>query len=223
MRLLLPAIFFSQLLFAQTPVEIRKHRIASIISYTVYDSGSDTIVSETFYDQQGYDTAIYRSGSVYRRMEMQYDEKNRPLRCEVMNAEGKKEESHYFEFEADGSYKVTTTDMQFFMKSYEWFDKEGKLLKYESPDGTQGLYSFDEKGRKKSFRTIPRNDGIKQAATYTYDTKGRVQKEIFTGDYPFTRELTWLDNGLPAGSITLSGDAGDVMRTEVRYLYRYLP
>jgi YD repeat-containing protein len=63
------------------------------------------------------------------------------------------------------------------MKSYEWYDTKGKLVKSQSPDGNTTTYKYNAKGKVITVISDGKNHGVKINHKYTYNAKGQLAKE----------------------------------------------
>lgn len=114
-----------------------------------------------FKEQRRYEYTWLRSGNINTKT--------------LVKANGKKDVYSYT-YLHDGSYKETLTDGDFGMKSYEWYDKKGKLVKSQSPDGNTTTYKYDAKGKQISAVSDGKNYGTKINNKYTYNARGQLIK-----------------------------------------------
>jgi len=170
-----------------------------------FDPGGDTAVMYWYYDRKGNDSVemIYKEEHRYEYTWLRNGKINTKT---LVKANGKKDVYSYV-YQPDGSYKETLTDGEFGMKSYDWYDKKGNVIKSQSPDGNTTTFRYDAKGNQISAVSDGKNqgtkinhrysynaknqliksernvDGNKSVTTYQYDAKGNVIKVISKGEW----------------------------------------
>lgn len=205
-------VVFSIVSFAQlTPSFIAKNKIA-VITEKEFNKGSDTTITSTYYDEFGYDTAVYVNGmkagsTAYKRNAGGKIEKHTHF-----NAAGNEMYKAKYTYKPDGSYVIENEDKEFGMKDYKWYDKKRSIIKSQSPDGNTITYTYNTKGQQISYKSNGVNDGVIVKVTNTYNPKGQLVKTNSTGDYRYTYTYQYDSKGLlkktlhttPEGSGTLT-------------------
>lgn len=159
-----------------TPVQVKKYKIMKAVERRIGDA--DTLTQFWYFDRKGYDSiqSMFNNPVAYR-----YSFKNGRVDTKtVLRAgvnEASKDDVYQYEYKPDGSYKETFTDGSFGMKSYQWFDKKGNVLKSQSPDGNTTTYKYDTKGNISQVVSDGHNSGVKLNHKYTYNAKGQMTKE----------------------------------------------
>ncbi len=215
--LLIFSFLFSASLIAQPSMEqVKKHRIRKALERRTDASG--TVERGWWYDARGYDTLQTYDGS---RLPMKNTFKNAKLVEKVFLTEnGKKGDSYSYEYKPDGSYKETYTDSRFAMKSYEWYDNKGRMIKSQSPDGNTTTYKYDAKGKLLSVTSDGSNDGVKVNHRYYYNTKAQLIKLDRDTDGNKSQTVYEYD---PAGKLVKEIEKGswEGEAFERTYLYEY--
>ena len=143
-----------------------------------FKSGETVQSNKYWFDRKGNDSARIIYG---KKISIRNTYKNgKIVFAEHIKEEGKPDT---YEYTYTGSvYKKTYTDGDYGMKSYEWFDAKGKLIKSQSPDGNTTTYKYDPKGRLTSFISDGANQGMKIRQANTYDSKGKLIKTNYIRD-----------------------------------------
>jgi YD repeat-containing protein len=161
-------------LFAQPSKEkILKYKIKKALERR-FDPGGDTAEMYWYYDRKGLDSVemIFKEQHKYEYTWLRNGKINTKT---LVKANGKKDVYSYT-YQPDGSYKETMTDGDFGMKSYEWFDKKGNLIKSQSPDGNSTTFKYDAKGNQVSAVSDGKNNGTKINHKYSYNAKNQLIK-----------------------------------------------
>ena len=198
--LTLSAVFYSLFAFAQhSPQEIKKLKISKLIKLSATKGQEIILKTETWYDENGNDTAEYNSTGLYRRTSYVYNSKGQAISRTRYDAEGKETETAVYTYKEDGSYTISNTDKSFGMTDLTYCDKTGKTTKTVSPDRSERLYTYDAKGRLLKIKSKPAdNGGVVVDIQYTYNPKGQLIKETSKGDYKWTHTFTYDAKGMIA-------------------------
>lgn len=232
-----------------TAAEIKKFKIKKAVEKRIDDSG--TAESYWYYDRNGYDSL---QSWFEESVEIKNTFKNGKLVekrvLKTGKSAGKKDDVYTYEYKPDGSYKETFTDGDYQMKSYEWYNKKGDVLKSQSPDGNTITYKYDAKGKLLSITSDGYNygikinhkntynakgqlikqerntDGEKMTVTYSYDAKGKLNKEVWTGapdaGIPTTTSVfEYNDKGLVTKKTSTSVSPEDGRSAVIAYVYEY--
>lgn len=232
-----------------TAADIKKFKIKKAVEKRIDESG--TAESYWYYDRNGYDSL---QSWFEESVEIKNTFKNGKLvekrLLKMGNSAGKKDDVYTYEYKPDGSYKETFTDGDYQMKSYEWYNKKGDVLKSQSPDGNTTTYKYDAKGKLLSIISDGYNygikinhrntynakgqlikqqrdtDGEKMTVTYTYDAKGKLNKQVWTGapdaGIPTTTSVfEYNDKGLVTKKTSTSVSPEDGRSAEIVYVFEY--
>jgi|GEM_PF-3297104 len=167
-------VFFMTIVVCAQPSkeEIKKHKIKKWSEKRSGDAGDQQ--RSVWYDRRGNDSLHETNGEV---IVIKNTYKNgRLVEKTFVDHEGKSRDKYGYQYNADGSYKETYTDASFGMKSYEWFDKKGRLMKSQSPDGNTTTYKYDTKGKLLTAISDGKNGGVKIDRRYYYNGKGQLVK-----------------------------------------------
>jgi YD repeat-containing protein len=159
--------------FAQpSQQEIKKHHIRKAIEKRIDDGG--TAEKLWYYDRKGLDSAVtmYGETSSYTYTWL----RNGKVDTKTLVKKDGKKDTYTYQYQPDGSYKETMTDGSFGMKSFEWYDKKGNIIKSQSPDGNTTTYKYDAKGRLITVVSDGHNQGVKINNKYSYNAKGQLIK-----------------------------------------------
>jgi hypothetical protein len=218
----LPALLFSYSLFAQySPQEIKKFKIAKLITLPA-TKGIDAVQkNETWYDENGNDTAEYTNGELYRRTKYEYNSKGKAVTRTRYGADGKETETAIYDYKPDGSCIISNTDKSFGMTDLTYCDKAGKTTKTVSPDRTERIHEYDTKGKLVKIRSKASDKGgVVTDIGYTYNQKGQMIREISKGDYKWTSVFLYDAKGLIA-KVKRNSVTDGVADPEVNYTYEY--
>jgi YD repeat-containing protein len=156
-----------------TKEEIKKHRIRQVTEKRMIGENSQT---ETWvYGTKGYDSIQISNGEI-EKIKNEF-KSGKLIRKTHSDSAGKAADIYEYKYKPDGSYMVTYTDPQFKMKSFEWYNSKGNIIKSQSPDGNTTNYTYDGKGRLLSVVSDGKNDGLKINNKYTYNTNGQLVKK----------------------------------------------
>jgi YD repeat-containing protein len=220
-RIVAAILFFSPLVvFSQYSIhDIKKLKINRMTQLSKTGEGTEPHKTEHFYDRQGNDTAWYIGGSLQSRAVFSFDSKGRPVKRIKYNGEGSESETGIYSYQPDGGWKITNSDKTYGMKDYAWYDKKGNMLKSQSPDGAQRIYSYDAKGNLSSVKTkAGPNGGTNVSLKYTYNSKGQLIKEVSDGEYKWTTDYTYDAKGLLIRSTTIIPEMDP---TDAEYSYEF--
>jgi YD repeat-containing protein len=221
----LPALLLSLSVFAQhTSQEIKKYKISKITKLSVSNGEEAVQKNETWYDDNGNDTAEYTGTELYRRTKYEYNPKGHVVKRTRFRANGNEIETSVYNYKPDGSYTISNTDKDFGMTDLTYCDKSGKITKTVSPDRTERIYTYDAKGRLLRVKSQPNdNGGLVVDLQYTYNSKGQRIKDVNKGDYKWTRTYTYDAKGLISKSKSNSvtdGVADPELSTSYEYEFR---
>lgn len=220
--LALSALLFSLSCLAQyTPQEIKKFKLAKLTTLAA-TKGNDAIQkNETWYDENGNDTAEYNNGELYRRTKYENNSKRQIITRTRYGADGKETETAVYEYKPDGSCIISNTDKSFGMTDLTYCDKAGKTTRTVSPDKTERIHDYDTKGKLLKIRSkASDNGGVVTDIQYTYNPKGQMIKEVSKGDYRWTNVFTYDAKGLIA-KVKRNSITDGVADPEVNYTYEY--
>jgi hypothetical protein len=220
--LTLPVLLFSFSAFAQyTAQEIKKFKIAKLTTLSVTKGDETVQKNETWYDENGNDTAQYYSGALYRRTKYEYNSKGQAISRARIGADGKETETATYTYNTDGSCTISNTDKSFGMTDLTYCDKAGRTTKTVSPDKTERIHSYDAKGKLLKIRSkAAENGGVVTDIQYTYNPKGQMTKEVSKGDYKWTSIYTYDAKGMIA-KVKRNSITDGVADAEVNYTYEY--
>lgn len=175
--LMAAAILTSAIVCAQPSAQnIKKYKIKKAVERRIDDGGTNE--NYWYFDVRGNDSIRSMFGeavSIKNTFKNGRLEEKTILRAKVNGAS--KDDIHSYEYNPDGSYKVTYTDGSFGMKSYTWYDKKDNILKVQSPDGNTTTYKYDAKGKLLSVVSDGVNSGVRINRKYYYNAKGQLIKE----------------------------------------------
>jgi len=220
--LTLSAVFYSLFAFAQhSPQEIKKLKISKLIKLSATKGQEIIQKTETWYDENGNDTAEYNGTGLYRRTSYVYNSKGQAISRTRYDAEGKETETAVYTYKADGSYTISNTDKSFGMTDLTYVDKAGKTTKTVSPDKSERIYSYDAKGRLLKIKSnTGDNGGVVIDQQYTYNAAGKLTKIVSKGDYKWTHVYSYNPKGMLTKTKINSVTDG-VADPEVTYTYEY--
>jgi hypothetical protein len=214
--LLLSLPVFSQ----YTTQEIKKFRISKITTLSVTKGDEAIRKNETWYDENGNDTAQYNGGELYRRSKYEYNSKGQAIARTRYGADGKEVETANYTYNPDGSSAVSNTDKSFGMTDLTYCDKTGKTTKTVSPDKTERIYTYDPKGKLLHVKSKSDNGSVVTDIQYTNNAKGQLVKEVSKGDYKWTSSYTYDAKGMIA-RIKRNSVTDGVVDPEVTTTYEY--
>jgi len=177
-------------------------------------NANERFVQTWYYTSTGYDSVEINGEA---RKTIKYVFKNgKPVKKTYYDIEGNEGEVHEYEYKPDGSYKITSIDPNYKMKSYEWYTKKDVLIKTQSPDGNTTTFTYDAKGHIISVKSDGRNDGTKINHKYSYNSKGQLIKFIMNMDENSTITTYEYDSkGRAVKENTKGVLYGDNMQTEI--------
>ena len=158
-----------------SPNDIKKFKISYYQQYQSVKTDDDERghLSVWRFDRKGNDSLLLKS---YDTLTAHYEYKNGKLaQRRYINQEGKENEKYEYQYKPDGSYTVLYT--AYGLKSTEWYNKNDKLIKSQSPDGNTSTYKYDTKGKLISVVSDGKNGGLKINNKYYYNVKGWLVKE----------------------------------------------
>jgi YD repeat-containing protein len=175
--LLLPLLLLAVSVFAQpTPAEIKKYKIKKLTELTNGQDGSDE--KFWYYDRRGYDSI---KGNLADTATFYHTFKNGKLvkKLVALSQDPSRDnvDEYVYEYNSDGSYKITYRDGAFGMKSYEWFDAKGRMQKSQSPDGNTSTYKYNAAGKLIAVTSDGKNNGMKISHKYIYNPKAQLVKK----------------------------------------------
>jgi YD repeat-containing protein len=212
--LLLSVTVFSQ----HTAAEIKKWKISKMKVTTA--SGESTTITERYFDKQGSDTAVYINGNINTTVKFEYNQDGKVSKA-ITNKDGQETESSVYNYQPDGSYKISNTDKAFGLTRYEWYDKKGRLIKSQSPDGNTTTYTYNSKGNLVSMQSDGKNSGVKINITVSYNSKGQRSSEVSAGEYKWTREHYYDAKGLLVKTVSTSQFDGEKSTSTSTYSYEF--
>jgi YD repeat-containing protein len=194
--------------------EILKHRIFKL---TENIQSGETVYSNTYwFDRKGNDSARIING---RKIHINTIYKN----GKIISSEHVKEEGRPDTYEyvyTAGGYKKTYTDGDYGMKSFEWYNPAGKLIKSQSPDGNTTIFKYDAKGKLLSFASDGANQGIKVKQTNNYDSKGKLVRSNYIRDKDTTVVMyTYGTNGQLTSEEEKGTSQGESILINISYQY----
>lgn len=211
-------LLFSISVFAQyTPQEIKKYKISKIIKQSYNTDSSESQKIETLHDRNGNDTAIFMDGQLYKHSVFEYNSKGQTIKIVTSKQDGSEMETAIYTYKPDGSYTISNTDKTYGMTNYTYYDKTGKITKTKSPDGAERIYTYDAAGKLLKIKSKPGGDGILTDLQYTYNSKGQCVKEVNNGEFKWTTTYTYDTKGLINKAVMLNPDDG----TKSYYSYEY--
>lgn len=174
--LLTATILFSASAFSQPgAADIKKHKIKKAVERRIDDGG--THENFWYYDAKGNDSAksVFGKSVIIKNSFKNGKLSEKKILSAGVN-EAAKDDVHTYDYNPDGSYKVTYTDGSYGMKSYSWYDKKDNILKAQSPDGNTTTYKYDARGKLTSVASDGKNEGVKINRKYFYNAKGQLVK-----------------------------------------------
>jgi len=211
--LLLSVTVFSQ----HAAAEIKKWKISKMKVTNV--AGENTAITDRYFDKEGRDTAEYSSGTGRKSVRFELNHKGLPAKA-VTSKDGEETETSVYNYQPDGAYKISNTDKAFGLTRYEWYDKNGRLAKSQSPDGNTTTYTYNSKGNLVSIQSDGENSGMKINITVSYNSKGQRLKEVSTGEYKWTKEHYYA-KGLLVKTISTSQFDGEKSTSTSTYSYEF--
>ncbi len=204
-----------------TPQEIKKFKISKITKLSSTKGNENIQKSESWYDENGNDTAEYNRGELYRRTRYKYNGKGQAISRTRYGADGKETEAAAYTYKPDGSVTISNTDKNFGMTDLTYCDKMGKTTKTVSPDKSEKIYTYDAKGRLLKIKSkASDNGGVVIDQQYAYNAAGQLIKAVSKGDYKWTQIYTYNGKGLLSKSKINSVTDG-VADPEVNNTYEY--
>ncbi|MEP6674965.1 MAG: hypothetical protein ABJA78_07410 [Ferruginibacter sp.] len=190
-------LLFSMACIAQevTAAEIKKLHIKKI-TVTTRNKESVTRRIETWYDANGYDTAVYNGKNRVTYKKITYNKKNKQEKVEQYDNESKLIGTTVFSYKLDGTYTAVFTDAVAGMKNTYSYDQMGRQISFAIPDGSVIKYTYNAKGQLISAHSVSSENGLKMNSTYTYNAKGKLVSLKTTGDYPIDVEYEYGPDGL---------------------------
>lgn len=222
--LLSSLLLFSVSAAAQyTASEIKKFKISKIIMTSVSENNpEENEVYITQYDKNGNETASFVGDRPSTTTKYEYSAQGKILKSVNYQSDGKEIENSVYTYAADGSYKVTTTDKDFGLVDYEWYNASGKKTKAQSPDGSQRIYSYDAKGNLTGIKTGNKVEGAYVVdIRFTYNNKNQLVRELNKGDYSWDIKYEYNAKGLIAKEIKISGGEDYQIKTTTEYSYEF--
>jgi YD repeat-containing protein len=217
----LSVLFISIYSFPQySPQEIKKFRISKIMKLVVTKGDEAVQKMETWYDNNGNDTAEYNGAELYRRTKYEYNPNGGVVTRTRYKKDGNEIETAVYNYKPDGSYTISNTDKDFGMTDLTCYDKSGKVTRTASPDGTERLYTYDAKGHLTRIKSKPNNGGIITDLQYTYNPKGQLTREVSKGDYKWIITYIYDAKGMIA-KIKRNSVTDGVADPEVITTYEY--
>lgn len=205
--------------FAQKPTaaEIKKLKIKSI---TRQDQANKQEDGKTvwYYNANGDDTATYYFGKRSNYKTNEYDSKFRIIKTIEYTDAGIERETTVYTYQPDGSFTSVNKDKQYGMTITDVYNTKGLKIKSTIPDGTIHHYEYNAKSQLIKYYTEPKNGGLEFTSTYIYNAKGRMIRQLTSGEYPADNSYEYDANGLlTKATITDGGDSKEV----TVYLYTY--
>jgi YD repeat-containing protein len=215
--ILLP--FFS--LAQDTPAEAKKMHVSSLVMTTFGRDSTKTSTQEVRYDKSGLDTAEYMDGELTKRYTYEYDSKGRVSQKKSYNKEGMEIGKGIFSYDAAGSYYLKSTDVQFGLSDFVYYDKNGRILKTKAPDGSERIYGYNKNGKLASIRSKDKKSGVYINIEYLYGPTGLRTKALSKGDYKWSTVYEYDKKGILKRSLTTSGNDDEVPMTTTLYQYKF--
>jgi len=197
--------------------EIKKYKISKIIKESYNTDSSESQTTETLYDRNGNDTAIFMDGQLYKHSIYKYNSKSQAVKSVTSKPDGSEMETAAYTYKPDGCYTISNTDKTYGLTDHVYYDKTGKITKTQSPDGAERIHTYDATGKLMKIKTKPGDDGILTDIQYTYNRKGQCVKEINNGEYKWMTTYTYDTRGLINKAVTQYPDDG----TKSYYSYEY--
>ncbi|MBK8611659.1 MAG: hypothetical protein IPL84_17405 [Chitinophagaceae bacterium] len=189
---LMACLFSVVAVFSQpSQKEIKKFKISEVREEEIYIEDSIVNVTETWYDNQGYDTAWVYGRSKYRAS-YQFDKMNRVEKKTVYDALGFESSNRRYAYYPNGSYRIDFWYVLGYDAEYEVYDSLNRLEKKQLKEGYKLFYDYDNKNRLISVMSM-RRPSVKAKLIhllYTYNGKGNLEKEISKGDEKWERYYT---------------------------------
>lgn len=212
--LLLSVVAFSQ----HTAAEIKKWKISRMTSTVAAGENADII--DRYFDNEGRDTAEYINGAVRKSIKFELNQKGQPVTA-IISKDGQETETCVYKYQPDGSYKISNTDKAFGLTQYEWYDRNGRLIKSQSPDGNTTTCTYNSKGNLVRMQSDGKNDGVKINITISYNSKGQRIKEVSTGEYKWIKEHHYNTRGLLVKTVNTSQFDGEESTITSIYSYEF--
>jgi YD repeat-containing protein len=215
-------LFVSFFAFSQyTSREIKKLKIGRVVKLSQTKGKEAVQKNETWYDENGNDTAEYNNGELYRRAKYEYNQKGQVLSRIRYDAAGHETETAIYTYNPDGTCTVSNTDKSFGMTELTYCDKEGRTIKTVSPDNSQRIYTYDSNRRLAKVKSKESdNGGVVVDIKYFYNPKGRLIKEVSKGDYKWTTVYIYNTGGL-VSKVKRNSVTDGVADPEVIISYEY--
>ena len=227
MKYFLPllCLFLSAQLYAQhTPQEIKKFKISKILRNQASNGTTGVDHYDTRYDKHGNETATYIDGVIYTKFVYEYGKDGKPIKATEYSSEETNDPSFVYDYiyNTDGSYTVKNTHMGFTVFSYEWYDKDGRVIKTKNSSDIEELYTYDAAGKLLSIKTKPGVSADDATdLTYVYNAKGQRIKEISSAAYPGTRTYSYDARGILSKVVTVYSQDGKKVTLTDTYKYEF--
>lgn len=220
-------LLMSVLLFGQhTPQEIKKYKIASIAETSSFleDGVPRMMISKTYYDRNGNDTAFYSGDHCVYRKTYVLDESDRIEFIITYDKGGMERERTTYSYESNGNYITTSRHKIMDAVTIRWFTKSGRLLKQQRDDGAILYYDYNEKGQLIQVKTKlgPSGNGEIEHLKYTYNSSGRLIKEENLGTYRRIKTFYYDARGMLTKSVSTGKEDGVAYSTTNTYQYTFM-
>ena len=189
---------------------------------TSEDDPEENEIFITHYDKNGNETATFVGEQPNTKTKYEYSSQGKVQKSVKTRADGTELSVSVYSYEADGSYKISTTDKTFGMVDYEWFNTSGLKIRTQSPDGARRIYSYDAKGNLMGIRTEKADEGATLVdISFTYNNKNQLIREVNTGEYSWDNKYEYNTKGLITKAIKVSGGEDYKMKTVTVYSYEF--
>ena len=212
--LLLSAIAMAQ----PSRSEIKKLKIQYYQEYRSVKTDDDEKghLSIWRFDKKGNDSLLLKS---YDTLTAHYEYKNSKLmQRRYINKEGKENEKYDYQYKPDGSYMITYSG--YGTKSVEWYDKNKRLIKSQSPGDNTNTYKYDNKGKLILVVSGGKNGANVSYNKYYYNPRGWLIKEQKqTGDDGITTIYEYNSNGQIVAYTATGTVSGEKFDAKAKYQY----
>jgi YD repeat-containing protein len=204
-----------------TVTEIRKSKIKKVTQQTQGENnpGGKT---EWFYNSNGDDTAMYISGRRYYYKTIEYDDRQRKKTVTEFAEDGKQRRKTLYTYNNDGSFSTESKDATYGFRTTEVYNGKGLIVSSKIPDGSVYQYEYNDKGQLLRLYSIPIKGDTKVDVAYTYNTLGKLVRQVNTGDSPYNSIFEYNGDGLLKKNTVIEGnDDGEKETTVYNYSYSY--